>query len=60
MASPLLAVARVPSRPEGRGRRSAERSYKSIPDLKAAVDHALTTMEATLIDKCQPQLRLAA
>ncbi len=37
-----------------------ERSYKSIPLLKDAVDHGLTNMEETLIAKCQPQLRLAA
>jgi hypothetical protein len=37
-----------------------ERSYKSIPDLKDAVDHGLTNMEETLMTRCQPQLRLAA
>ncbi len=37
-----------------------ERSYKSIPDLKEALDHGLTNMEETLISKCELQLRPAA
>ena len=38
----------------------AERSYHSIPDLKEAVDRGLTNLEARLVAKCQPYLRLAA
>ncbi len=37
-----------------------ERSYKSISDLKDAVDHAPTNIEARIIEKCQPEFRLAA
>lgn len=37
-----------------------ERSYTSIADLKEAVDHALTNLEARILAKCQPQLRPAA
>jgi putative transposase len=37
-----------------------ERSYRTISDLKDAVDHSLTNMEERLIAKSQPQLRLAA
>ena len=37
-----------------------ERSYRTILDLKDAVDHGLTNMEARLIAKCRPEPRLAA